>query len=158
MLPPRDRITPPPVEPADAPAAARTAGEEALRRGEVAALLVAGGQGSRLGFDKPKGMFPVGPVSKAPLFQVHAEKVLALSRRYGRPVPFLVMTSPATHADTVGFFREHRFFGLAESDVRAADAVVEVCAAHAASGCYWVWIAKEKREERSLRQGVPRVA
>src|SRR5436305_5284045 len=117
VLPPRDRIAPPPVEPADAPAAARAAGEEALRRGEVAALLVAGGQGSRLGFDKPKGMFPVGPVSKATLFQIHAEKVLALSRRYGKPVPFLVMTSPATHSDTVGFFREHAFFGLAEADV-----------------------------------------
>src|SRR4051812_2455583 len=49
VLPPRDRIAPPPVEPADAPPAARAAGEEALRRGEVAALLVAGGQGSRLG-------------------------------------------------------------------------------------------------------------
>jgi UDP-N-acetylglucosamine/UDP-N-acetylgalactosamine diphosphorylase len=115
VLPPRERIAPLPVEaPSDA---ARAVGEEALRRGEVAALLVAGGQGTRLGFDKPKGMYPVGPVSRMSLFQVHAEKVLALSRKYGKPVPFLVMTSPATHADTEAFFAEHRFFGLPESQV-----------------------------------------
>jgi UDP-N-acetylglucosamine/UDP-N-acetylgalactosamine diphosphorylase len=62
-------------------------------------------------------MFPVGPVSGATLFQLHAEKVLALGRRYGKPVPFLVMTSPATDADTKDFFRGHRYFGLRPSDV-----------------------------------------
>lgn len=117
VLPPRERIAPVPLAPSAAPQSVRARGEEALRRGEVAALVVAGGQGSRLGFEKPKGMFSVGPVSNASLFQIHAEKVLALSRRYGKPVPFLVMTSPATHADTEAYFREHRFFGLPESDV-----------------------------------------
>ena len=117
LLPPRDRIAPLPPTASAATAAERARGEEALRRGEVAALLVAGGQGSRLGFDKPKGMYPVGPVSRASLFQVHAEKVLALSRRYGKPVPLLVMTSPATHDDTEAYFREHRSFGLSEKDV-----------------------------------------
>ena len=116
-LPPRDRIAPIPVEPEAAPAEARAAGEESLRHGEIAALLVAGGQGSRLGFDRPKGMFPVGPVSNATLFQLHAEKVLALARRYARPVPLLVMTSPATHDDTVAYFHEERFFGLAKENV-----------------------------------------
>ncbi|HMC66880.1 MAG TPA: UDPGP type 1 family protein, partial [Gemmataceae bacterium] len=90
---------------------------EALRRGQIAVLLVAGGQGSRLGFDHPKGMFPIGPVSNKSLFQIHAEKVLALRRRYAAPIPFLVMTSPATHAETEAFFREHRFFGLPSDDV-----------------------------------------
>ena len=118
VLPPRDRIAPLPVEAADAiPASAVAAGEDALRNGQVAALVVAGGQGSRLGFDKPKGMFPVGPVSGASLFQVHAEKVLALSRKYGKPVPLLVMTSPATHLDTEAYFRDHRFFGLPPEQV-----------------------------------------
>lgn len=117
LLPPRDRIAPLPPTASAATAAERACGEEALRRGEVAALLVAGGQGSRLGFDKPKGMYPVGPVSSASLFQVHAEKVLALSRRYGKPVPLLVMTSPATHDDTETYFREHRHFGLSANDV-----------------------------------------
>ena len=97
-----DAIRPVPVVPADSPdnRATRRLGEEALRRGEVAVLVVAGGQGSRLGFDHPKGMFPIGPVSSKSLFQIHAEKVLALRRRYGKPLPFLVMTSPATDAET----------------------------------------------------------
>lgn len=115
-LPARERISPIPIQASSADA--KAAGETALRNGEVAVLLVAGGQGSRLGFDKPKGMYRVGPVSGASLFQIHAEKVLATSRRYGRPVPLLVMTSPATHADTEAFFRENNNFGLPPGDVR----------------------------------------
>src|SRR5262245_59086178 len=87
-------------------------GEELLRRGAVAALVVAGGQGSRLGFEHPKGMYEVGPVSKKSLFQIHAEKVLATARRYETRLPFLVMTSPATHDETLDFFRRHAYFGL----------------------------------------------
>ncbi len=117
VLPSRDKIAPIPVVDSAVPSEERALGEEALRRGEVAALLVAGGQGSRLGFDKPKGMFPIGPVSNATLFQFHAERVIALSRRFGKAIPLLVMTSPATHADTEDFFREKSYFGLAKSDV-----------------------------------------
>ncbi len=116
-LPSRELISPIPVQPSAVPPEVRARGEEALRRGEVAVLLVAGGQGSRLGSDKPKGMFPVGPVTDASLFQIHAEKVLAVSRRYGRPVPLLVMTSPATHAETEAYFHAHGFFGLPRGDV-----------------------------------------
>ena len=117
-LPSRNRIAPIPVKPAGSLRETdRLFGEEALRHGLVAVLLVAGGQGTRLGFDKPKGMFPVGPVSGATLFQIHAEKVLALSRRYGKLVPYLVMTSPATDADTRAFFAEQRNFGLAPEQV-----------------------------------------
>jgi UDP-N-acetylglucosamine/UDP-N-acetylgalactosamine diphosphorylase len=92
-------------------------GEESLKKGEVAALVVAGGQGSRLGFDLPKGMFPIGPVSNKSLFQIHAEKVLALSRCYGKSIPFLVMTSSATHAETEQFFDDHAYFGLPPGEV-----------------------------------------
>jgi UDP-N-acetylglucosamine/UDP-N-acetylgalactosamine diphosphorylase len=88
--------------------------EAAFRGGQVAYLVVAGGQGTRLGFEHPKGMFPIGPVSGKSLFQLHAEKVLALSRRHGKPLPFLVMTSAATHAETVAFFEQHDNFGLGE--------------------------------------------
>ena len=95
----------------------RQTGDEMLSRGEVAVLLVAGGQGSRLGFDKPKGMFPIGPVSGKSLFAIHADKVFALSRRYGKPIPFLIMTSPATHVETVEYFEQNRFFGLPKSEV-----------------------------------------
>jgi len=113
------RIKPLDIVPADAPdnAAMRKAGEEALRRGEVAALVVAGGQGSRLGFDHPKGMFSIGPISGKSLFQIHAEKVLALGRSYGKQPPFLIMTSPATDFETRQFFAEHGYFGLPKEEV-----------------------------------------
>jgi UDP-N-acetylglucosamine/UDP-N-acetylgalactosamine diphosphorylase len=117
-LPPPERIAPVPVarlDPNDR--RLRELGENALRRGEVAILLVAGGQGSRLGFDHPKGMFAISPVKNKTLFQIHAEKVLALARRYGRPIPLLIMTSPATDAETEAFFREHNFFGLPPDEV-----------------------------------------
>ena len=98
-------------------AAAFARGEEELRAGRVGALLVAGGQGSRLGFDGPKGCCPVGPVSDRPLFFLHARKLLARKRRYGRPVPLYVMTSATNDAATRACFAENRFFGLAEEDV-----------------------------------------
>ncbi|HWY85656.1 MAG TPA: UDPGP type 1 family protein [Gemmataceae bacterium] len=92
-------------------------GEEEFRRGRVAFLVVAGGQGSRLGFEHPKGMFPVGPVSGKSLFQIHTEKIVALRRRFGAPLPFLVMTSPATDEETRHYFQEHHYFGLPAEDV-----------------------------------------
>jgi UDP-N-acetylglucosamine/UDP-N-acetylgalactosamine diphosphorylase len=117
-VPGADRLKPVPMESAATiDAATVRLGHEALARGELAVLLVAGGQGTRLGFDKPKGVFPIGPVSNKTLFRVHADKVFALARRYGKPVPFLVMTSPATHADTEAYFLEQGYFGLGRDDV-----------------------------------------
>jgi UDP-N-acetylglucosamine/UDP-N-acetylgalactosamine diphosphorylase len=78
----------------------------------VAVVVVAGGQGTRLGYDAPKGTFPIGPVSHATLFQIHAEKIAALERRYGCVIPWFVMTSPANHDDTAAFFTRHADFGL----------------------------------------------
>lgn len=97
---------------------ARRRGAETLAAGQVAVLLVAGGQGTRLGFDHPKGMFPIGPVSKCSIFQIHVEKVLATARRYGAPVPLYLMVSPATDRETREFFAEQRNFGLPEGDFR----------------------------------------
>jgi UDP-N-acetylglucosamine/UDP-N-acetylgalactosamine diphosphorylase len=117
-VPSPERIQPPPViRPGPGDHSARVRGEEALRLGKVAVLLVAGGQGSRLGFDHPKGMYPIGPVSGKSLFQIHAEKVLALRRRYGKPIPFLVMTSDATDAETRAYFAENQNFGLPADEV-----------------------------------------
>jgi UDP-N-acetylglucosamine/UDP-N-acetylgalactosamine diphosphorylase len=117
-VPSEDRIAPLPMIPHDAVTNTdRQTGDEMLAHGEVAVLLVAGGQGTRLGFDKPKGMFPIGPVSNKSLFQIHAEKVFALSRRYGKPVPFLMMTSAATHDDTIAYFEEHHYFDLPKTEV-----------------------------------------
>lgn len=91
---------------------ATEAGEEALAAGEVGVVVVAGGSGTRLGFPGPKGTFPIGPVSSASLFQIHAEKVVALGRRYGKQPPLYVMTSHENHATTVKFFEDHDRFGL----------------------------------------------
>ncbi len=88
------------------------AGRGMLAAGEVAVVIVAGGQGTRLGFDGPKGCYPIGPVSDRTLFQIHAEKVVALGRRHGVSVPLYVMTSPQNHAETAAFFDEHGGFGV----------------------------------------------
>lgn len=90
---------------------------EALRAGKIGVLLVAGGQGSRLGFEHPKGMFPIGPVSNASLLQIHFEKALAAARRYGASMPVYLMTSPITHDEQAEFLREHNCFGLPKDDV-----------------------------------------
>ena len=93
------------------------AGEGELRAGRVAALLVAGGQGSRLGYEGPKGCYPIGPVTDAPLFHFHARKILARSIRYGKPIPFYIMTSEANNAATVECFKKNGYFGLDEKNV-----------------------------------------
>jgi UDP-N-acetylglucosamine/UDP-N-acetylgalactosamine diphosphorylase len=87
-------------------------GAAALAAGEVAVVVVAGGSGTRLGFDGPKGTYPIGPVSAASLFQIHAEKIVARGRRHGKPLPFYIMTSPDNHEATTEFFAAHDNFGL----------------------------------------------
>ncbi len=91
---------------------ARAAGDEALSAGRVGALVVAGGQGSRLGFDGPKGAYPIGAVSGATLFQLHAERLLAAGRRYGRQPSLYLMTSETNHQATVDLFEDNDLFGL----------------------------------------------
>lgn len=98
-------------------AKARAAGIEFIKSGKAAAFIVAGGQGSRLGYDGPKGKFPVGPVSNKTLFQVHGEKIVKYSRKYDVSVPWLVMTSEANHEETEKYFKEMNYFGLAPDDV-----------------------------------------
>ena len=93
------------------------AGEKELAEGRVAALLVAGGQGSRLGFDGPKGCYEIGPITNAPLFYFHARKILARTIRYGAAIPFYVMTSEANNEATVRCFEENDYFGLNPDDV-----------------------------------------
>ncbi|MEZ6058943.1 MAG: UDPGP type 1 family protein [Planctomycetaceae bacterium] len=94
-----------------------SAGERLLADGSVAVITVAGGQGSRLGFEHPKGMFPIGPVSDRTLFQIFAEQIRARRRRHGGSIPWLIMTSAATHEETIAFFGQHNFFGLPADSV-----------------------------------------
>ena len=99
------------------PQAARSAGAAALKAGHVGMILVAGGLGTRLGLDQPKGMFPIGPLSGRSLFQILIEQLLAIRRRYRAAIPLYVMTSPATDEATRTFLREHGNFGLPEQDL-----------------------------------------
>ncbi|MFW5883120.1 MAG: UTP--glucose-1-phosphate uridylyltransferase [Verrucomicrobiota bacterium] len=93
-------------------AAAKAEGEAALRAGKVAAFVVAGGQGTRLGYDGPKGTYPVTPITKKPLFQVFAEKIRGAEQVYGRQIPWFIMTSQINHEATVEAFADHGHFGL----------------------------------------------
>ncbi len=92
-------------------------GERLLSAGKVAALVVAGGQASRLGLHGPKGTVPAGPVTGASLFEIFARKLDAARRRFGSPVPFYVMTSPANDGPTRVFFSDNAFFGLDPDNV-----------------------------------------
>jgi UDP-N-acetylglucosamine/UDP-N-acetylgalactosamine diphosphorylase len=96
---------------------AREVGEQMLRDGRVAAVLLAGGQGTRLGFDGPKGDYPFAPLSGRTLFAHHAAKIAALRARYGR-LPWYVLTSPQNDAATRAIFRDAGNFGLAPGSVR----------------------------------------
>lgn len=103
----------------------RSLGLEAIEAGEVAVLLLAGGQGTRLGSDAPKGCFDIGLPSRKSLFQLQAERIRMLQRlatRSGEKEPFIpwyIMTSPFTHQPSQAFFQEHNFFGLQANQVSA---------------------------------------
>jgi len=96
----------------------RGLGEEILAAGKAAALVVAGGQGTRLGFEGPKGAFPIGPVSERPLFEVFAHAILAARRAYASPIPWYIMTSQANDRQTRDFFEAHNYFDLPVADVK----------------------------------------
>ncbi len=96
---------------------ARRRGEQLISQGRVAALVVAGGDGTRLGFAGPKGCLPATPVRRKPLFQLFAEQILATSRRYGQALPWYVMTSRANDAAVREFFAAHECFGLKGEEV-----------------------------------------
>ena len=92
-------------------------GRAALAAGQIGVVLVAGGQGTRLGFDHPKGMLPIGPVSGASLFQILIEGVVAAALTYGKSIPLYLMTSHATHEATIAYLDEHQRFGLPREDL-----------------------------------------
>lgn len=101
-------------------------GLDLIAGNKVACVLMAGGQGTRLGFDQPKGCFDLLLPSRKTLFQLQAErlkraKTLAAAKQQKNEsslsVPFYIMTSTATHDATIRFFREHDFFGLPPQDV-----------------------------------------
>ncbi len=95
----------------------RGVGQVLIREGKVAAFTVAGGQGTRLGWNGPKGSYPATVVTGKPLFRCFAEQILASQRKYGVAIPWYIMTSPVNDADTRAFFQDNNYFGLSHNDV-----------------------------------------
>lgn len=93
------------------------AGARVIRAGRVACFTVAGGQGTRLGWDGPKGIFPATPLSAKPLFQVFAEGIAAARARHRAMVRWYIMTSPLNHAQTHDFLASRSWFGLGAETV-----------------------------------------
>lgn len=92
-------------------------GEEMLAKGKVAAFTVAGGQGTRLGHNGPKGTFPCTPIKKHSLFQHFAENLSFFTKRYGKCPRWFIMTSQENHTQTRKYFEKNQFFGLDKNRV-----------------------------------------
>ena len=86
-------------------------GMEAIKACKVGAVLLAGGQGTRLGLDKPKGMLQIGVHRELFLFGQLINNLLEVVRKADAWIPLLIMTSEKNNEDTVSFFKEHDYFG-----------------------------------------------
>lgn len=93
-------------------------GLEAIRAGKVGAILLAGGQGTRLGFDKAKGMFNIGETKELYIFEQLVRNLQKVTEEAGCFVPLYVMTSEKNDAQTREFFAEHDFFGYDRNYVK----------------------------------------
>lgn len=98
-------------------AQARELGEGLISAGKVAAFVVAGGQGTRLGFDGPKGNFPISPVKGKTLFRTFAEIIAAVESKYATTCPWYIMTSPLNYSQTKEIFEADSYYGLRDDDV-----------------------------------------
>lgn len=93
-------------------------GKKIVSSGRVAAFTVAGGQGTRLGYDGPKGTYPITPVKGKSLFQYFSEKISRASEKYSAVIPWYIMTSEMNYQDTVDFFKKNHYFGLDKKNVK----------------------------------------
>ncbi len=92
-------------------------GQQLIEQGKLGCLVLAGGQGSRLQFNGPKGCYPISVIKQKTLFQLCAEKVEAAGRLAGRPLLLAIMTSPENNQETRLFFQTHNYFGLSSNQV-----------------------------------------
>ena len=89
----------------------KSAGLKAIKAGDLALVLLAGGQGTRLGFDGPKGTLNVGETKDMFIFQLLVEHTLDVVHESGTWIHFFIMTNVKNHEQTTTFFREHDYFG-----------------------------------------------
>ena len=92
-------------------------GLEAIRKGKVGAVLLAGGMGTRLGVDGPKGAYDIGITRPLYIFEQQMRNLKEVTDRAQATVPLYIMTSDKNHAQTVAFWKEHSFFGYPESEI-----------------------------------------
>ena len=86
-------------------------GEKAIRSGKLAAVTMAGGQGTRLGHKGPKGTFDIGLDSHKSLFELLSDSLKEQGKKYDVTIPWFIMTSEENNDETVDFFAKHKFFG-----------------------------------------------
>lgn len=107
-------------------------GLDLMAAGKVAVVLMAGGQGTRLGSSAPKGCYDIGLPSHKTLFQIQAERIrrvqtLAAKRGDNAIVPWYVMTSGPTRGPTEAFFQENNYFGLDKANIKIFEQGVLPC-------------------------------
>ncbi len=93
-------------------------GLDAVKNGKVGAILLAGGQGTRLGFDKAKGMFNIGKTKELYIFEQLVANLMKVTNQTGTWVPLYVMTSEINDSMTREFFEEHDYFGYNKDYVK----------------------------------------
>lgn len=119
------KIETPPILPADPDSSEREEeykkafelGEQLLYEGKVCAFTVAGGVGTRLGFDGPKGTFPISPLKGKTLFQIFAETIQHCRKRYNPQLRWYIMTSKQNNEATIEFFKKHDYFQIPEDQI-----------------------------------------
>ncbi len=92
-------------------------GLSSIAKGELAVLTMAGGQGSRLGHDGPKGTYSIGLPGNESLFEIQCKGLQKVAERAGVAPHWYIMTSEINHADTVDFFKAHTYFGYPKDHV-----------------------------------------
>jgi len=112
-------------------------GFEAITEGKCCVIILAGGQGTRLGFNKPKGCYPIGSISNKSIYQLQIEKILAVKRAAAAcksdidindiSFPMYLMTSDSTHAPTKEFFIEHEYFKYDKNDIKFFKQMLHPC-------------------------------
>ena len=92
-------------------------GSEAIRAGKAAAVLLAGGQGTRLGSDAPKGAYDIGLTHPHYIFEQLILNLQEVTKACGASIPLLIMTSDKNDAETRTFFEQHAYFGYPREDI-----------------------------------------
>ena len=92
-------------------------GNKAIKDGKVCAVTVAGGQGTRLGHNGPKGTFDIGLPSGRSMFNILCDRLKILSDKNDSKIPWYIMTSEENNADTIRFFEENNYFGYCSQDI-----------------------------------------